>query len=107
MSETTVSDRNKEYKLFLLLFTVIIPLTAALCLLLSVLVFVLTSEIWWFGLLVLLFGGADFAMYFFVRRYILEQIVPAEPAEPVEEAPAEEVPEEPVEEVPAEEHPEE
>ena len=91
MSETTVSDRNKEYKLFLLLFTVIIPLTAALCLLLSVLVFVLTSEIWWFGLLVLLFGGADFAMYFFVRRYILEQIVPVEeaPEEPAAEAPEE------------------
>ncbi len=89
MSES-VRDRNKDHKLFLLLFTIMIPLTAALCLLLAILVFALVPEIWWFGLIVLLFGAADLAMYFPIRKYILAQVVEETPEEePADGAPAE------------------
>ena len=70
----TVSEQNKEYQRLLLSFTIVIPLTTALCLLLAVLVFALYPVIWWFGLIVLLFGVVDFAMYFPIRTHTLSRI---------------------------------
>ena len=58
------------YKLFLLLFTVIMPLTAVLCLLLAVLVFCITPSIWWVGLLFLVFCIAVLCLYWVIRSYI-------------------------------------
>ena len=84
----TVSEQNKEYKRLLLAFTVLIPLTTALCLLLAVLVFVLYPVIWWFGMIVILFGVVDFAMYFPIRKYTLSQLA-EEPAAAPAEDPAE------------------
>ena len=98
-----------SYSMFLLPFTIIMPLTSLLCCLVAILVFCLVSSIWWLGLLFLIFAVAILGAWWMIRKYIKERIKEETPVvEPVEEVPAEEVPaeepvEEPVEEVPAEE----
>lgn len=60
----------ETYKLFLLLFTIVLPVTAGLCLLLSILVFSLVSSIWWVGLLFLALGLAALGVWWSIRNFI-------------------------------------
>lgn len=101
----------ETYKLFLLLFTIILPTAAGLSLLLSILVFCLASSVWWIGLLFLIFALAVLGVWWLIRGYIKDAMKEEKRQEelraanePAEAAPEEETPaEEPVEVAPEEE----
>ncbi len=94
----------ETYKLFLLLFTIILPTVTGLSLLLSILVFCLATSVWWIGLLFIIFGLAALGIWLLLRRFILDAMKEEKAREEVPEEIPEEVPaEEPSEEVPTEE----
>ena len=94
----------ETYKLFLLLFTIILPVVAGLCLILSILVFCLASSVWWIGLLFLLFGLAALGVWWLIRNFIREAMKEEKKQEELRAAANGETPEEaPLEEAPQEE----
>ncbi len=74
VSVKTKSENYTERKVLFAMFTCIIHIVMMLCALCATLVFVLSPDLWWVGMMMIIVGAADFVMLIpFHRAYALIQ----------------------------------